>query len=333
MKKFLKIAAVCIAIVVIIALLGGGYLIREFKQIAINGGYMVEWNTEDGEVLRDLKYGPSYRNTYDLYLPANKKPSALMLFIHGGSWTHGQKEDMEWAAKRYAKQGYITASINYSRLRTDSITGPSKYPYPCLQSMLEEIDASIAAIKTKCNELGCNLKQMSIGGYSAGGHLSMLYASRYAEKSALPIKFQISWVGPSDFNLLFPTPDIETVAEGQSAEQIEHYKSQTAQFMYALAGRVPSQEESSAEGIRHLKSEVSPADLVHKKTPPAVLAYGGNDKLVNAIHGQRMAQELEKEGIEHHLIIFPNSGHELGKDPECSDSLHNTILKFCEKFF
>ena len=33
-----------------------------------------KWNTTDGEPLKDLSYGESYRNTYDLYLPANKKP-------------------------------------------------------------------------------------------------------------------------------------------------------------------------------------------------------------------------------------------------------------------
>ena len=31
--------------------------------------------------------------------------------------------------------------------------------------------------------------------------------------------------------------------------------------------------------------------------------------------------------------LFPESGHELGKDPECTDSLQRVILDYCEKYF
>ena len=46
-----------------------------------------------------------------------------------------------------------------------------------------------------------------------------------------------------------------------------------------------------------------------------------------------MANKLKELGVDQHLIIFPESGHELGKDPECTDSLQRVILDYCEKYF
>lgn len=333
MKKVLTIIGSIVAIFAIIIFIGGSYFTHQFKQMMINGGFVVEWNTTDGETLKDLSYGEGYRNRYDLYLPANKKPKALMLFIHGGSWVSGEKEDMAWAAQRYAKEGYITASINYTRLRTDSITYSSPYEKPCMQSMLAEIDSSIKAITAKCKELGCNISQMAIGGYSAGAHLAMLYSTLYATKSPLPIKFQISWVGPSDFNALFPTdPNINSGGAAPIEERAK-FLGEMGLFLYSLSGNEVDVEKISAEDVISIKSNISPVDKVTTDTPPAVLAYGGNDRLVNAIHGEEMSQALTSKGIANRLIIFPNSGHELGHDPECTESVQATILEFCEEYF
>ena len=321
-----------VAVVVVVMLLGGGYILRQIRQIAINGGYAVGWDTTDGEIIKDLRYGESYRNTYDLYLPANTRPQALMLFIHGGAWTQGDKRDMEWAAKRYAKQGYVTATINYSRIDSDSIVISGGTAEPSIPSMLNEIDMSIKAIEKKCHELGCDVRQMAIGGFSAGGHLAMLYATRCAESSAIPIMFQISWVGPSDFNMLFPAAPRHTDAAGSDARARSFY-AEMERFAYGLSGRQLAAAELSEEVFHALKSDVSPASHVSYRTPPAILAYGGKDRLVDAQHGKMMAQRLAEHKVEHRLFIFPNSGHELGHDADYTDSVQMAISEYCEKYF
>ena len=61
------------------------------------------------------------RNIYDLYIPysteyTKNKHNGIILFIHGGSWTSGNKSDMDYLARRYAKYGYITATLSYTLL-------------------------------------------------------------------------------------------------------------------------------------------------------------------------------------------------------------------------
>lgn len=58
-----------------------------------------------------------YGHKYDLYVPSNidkGKAQQLILYIHGGSFNSGTKEDGEVWCKYYASKGYITASLDYS---------------------------------------------------------------------------------------------------------------------------------------------------------------------------------------------------------------------------
>lgn len=335
MKMFLKIVlyALCGVVTLIIVVCGiSGY--KFYTQLK-DGGKIVEWNDSEGTTYRDLRYGDGTRNTYNLVIPTDKHPDALMLFIHGGSWTSGEKEDMGYEVHRYAKMGYATATMNYSRLGQDTLDVSMPYQSPSFESMMDEIDACIGAIKAKGKELGCDFKQMAIGGYSAGGHLAMLYATRYATTSPIPIKFQISWVGPADLDLLFPmdTVLVDKILSGEQSEDIQKQRQELKHLLQSITGEIITDEELSIEVIKNIRLTGSPLHYVSKSTPPAILAYGGKDWLVLSEHGKRMADAMQSKGVDHSLIIFPNSGHELVNDSECTAKVIDTIIKYCKTYF
>ena len=335
MKMFMKIViyAVC-GIVTLIAVICAVLGCKFYSQLK-DGGKIVEWRDEDGTTYRDLRYGEGVRNTYNLVIPTDKQPDALILFIHGGSWISGEKEDMEYEVHRYAKMGYATATMNYSRLGQDTLDASMPYQSPCFESMMDEIDACIGAIKAKGKELGCDFKQMAIGGYSAGGHLAMLYATRHATTSPIPIKFQISWVGPADLDLLFPmdTVLVDKILSGEQSEDIQKQRQELKHFLQSITGEIITDDALSVEAIKNIRQTGSPLHYVSKTTPPAILAYGGKDGLVLSEHGDRMAMALQNSGVEQTLIVFPNSGHELGNDSECTARVIDTIIKYCKTYF
>ena len=335
MKMFLKIVlyALCGVVALIIVVCGiSGY--KFYTQLK-DGGKIVEWNDSEGTTYRDLRYGDGTRNTYNLVIPTDKHPDALMLFIHGGSWTSGEKEDMEYEVHRYAKMGYATATMNYSRLGQDTLDVSMPYNSPSFESMMKEIYACVKAIKVKGKELGCDFKQMAVGGYSAGGHLAMLYATRYATTSPIPIKFQISWVGPADLDLLFPmdTVLVDKILSGEQSEDIQKQRQELKHLLQSITGEIITDEELSIEVIKNIRLTGSPLHYVSKSTPPAILAYGGKDWLVLSEHGKRMADAMQSKGVDHSLIIFPNSGHELVNDSECTARVIDTIIKYCKTYF
>lgn len=333
-KKVIRTLLWIIGIIVLIVILFTGYIWFKINQTESSAGRKVEWDSKNGDILRNLKYGKGNRNVYDLFLPANKNCDALMLFVHGGSWMSGNKEDMEWAARRYAKEGYISATINYSRIGKDTLNLDRGNTFPSIESMVAEIDMAINSIVQDCNQHGITLTQMAIGGYSAGGHLAMLYANRHAKDSAIPIRFQISWVGPSDFTLLFPT-DKEKMARiwNEDSEENISKRKEFQRGMYFLSGENIQTNTYSDILEDSLKRKASPLYHINTNTPPAVLVYGAKDQLVSAKHGELTSLALQRSGIDHRLYVFPNSGHELGADPEYTDSVQNTILEFCQRYF
>jgi pimeloyl-ACP methyl ester carboxylesterase len=75
--------------------------------------------------VRDVVYGPHARNTLDIFLPANayaaKRPTPLVVFIHGGGFSSGSKKQAYTRGNRQElalllQHGIAYASINYPLL-------------------------------------------------------------------------------------------------------------------------------------------------------------------------------------------------------------------------
>ena len=74
-----------------------------------------------GNLNEGKDYEKTERNIYDLYIPKYAcdnidKKHGVILFIHGGAWISGNKEELNFLAIRYAKMGYITATMSYTLL-------------------------------------------------------------------------------------------------------------------------------------------------------------------------------------------------------------------------
>ena len=77
-------------------------IINSFKKGGDN------YNETMGEINEGNDYPINERNKYSLYIPYSSlnqlnKYNGIFLFIHGGSWTGGNKEDIEFLSRRYAK--------------------------------------------------------------------------------------------------------------------------------------------------------------------------------------------------------------------------------------
>ena len=156
-----------------------------------------------------------------------------------------------------------------------------------------------------------------------------------ATTSPIPIKFQISWVGPADLDLLFPmdTVLVDKILSGEQSEDIQKQRQELKHLLQSITGEIITDEELSIEVIKNIRLTGSPLHYVSKSTPPAILAYGGKDWLVLSEHGKRMADAMQSKGVDHSLIIFPNSGHELVNDSECTAKVIDTIIKYCKTYF
>lgn len=108
----------------------------------------------------------------------------LIIFIHGGAWKKGNKDDYWPYLIPYAEKGYITATIQYR------LTGEAVYP-----AQLKDVVSAINWLQDNADNYHIDKNNIALVGGSAGGHLAMLAA--YTD-SSLNIKGIVNLYGPSD---------------------------------------------------------------------------------------------------------------------------------------
>ena len=274
------------------------------------GGYLVSWSEDDGQVLTGLQYGSEKTNRYDLYIPKKVDPETetpLLLFIHGGSWTVGSRSDMTYACKYYAQNGCITATMDYSLIseEDENVT---------IKTMLDEIGACISALKNQLKKAGYHVSGLAIGGTSAGGHLALLYAYSRAEESAIPVMFVFEKVGPVSVRK-------------------EFWGKKISAMLIGLGARVKADPENlDAPETLEAANRLSPLHFIRPESPPTIFAYGGKDDLVLPIHRDELAKTLEKHHVPNIRVDFPNSNHAMWDDPESTESFRKAVLQYCDRY-
>lgn len=303
----------------LVALFVAGLLIFAFKV----SGFSVNGISEGDDaalndtvrVCENLTYGGKERNVYDLYIPAavdKREEHALILFLHGGSWTSGDKASMVDDCRFFAERGYVTATMNYSFL---NMMGEDKVDFT---TMMTEIATALSTIKDYAVAQGVNITKVALSGYSAGAHLALLYTYSMAGHSPLPVLFVHSKAGPADFRTFSPSsPDVRA-------------------FMAKMG--VGSDEKSVRELLKNEKvvamvQAVSPIFYVKGEAAPAILSYGRKDALVVWENVVSMMNVLDANVVDYKLIEYPNSGHGLDKDADSAQRSVDAMLDYAKKFF
>lgn len=141
----------------------------------------------------DIIYGPHPRHRLDLFKTQQPKPNRpIILFVHGGAWSHGDKKDYYFVGQAFATQGYDVAILNY-RLAPE-------YIFP---SSVDDTNLALDYLLQHQAELGIQTEQVVLLGHSAGAFniMSALYQS-HDQSCAIQdkIKAVVGLAGPYHFD-------------------------------------------------------------------------------------------------------------------------------------
>ena len=116
--------------------------------------------------VRDVSYGNDPRQRYDVYLPAQARNAPVILFVHGGGWANGNKDNpgvVENKAAYWLPRGYVLVSINY-RMRPD--TAPI--------DQARDVARALADVQKRAPSWNADPANVLLVGHSAGAHLAAL---------------------------------------------------------------------------------------------------------------------------------------------------------------
>ena len=167
-------------------------------------------------VTTDQRYGPDPRNVLDVYRPEGSKADAsapMLLFIHGGSWTNGSKNDYKFVGESFARAGYVTAVMNYR------LAPVHRYP-----AYIQDAAQALKYLREHAAELGGNPGELYVMGHSAGAFnaVEMVDNARWLQEAGVPIsavKAVVGVAGPYDYDYR-PLPSANAFPEGSNPADI-----------------------------------------------------------------------------------------------------------------
>jgi acetyl esterase/lipase len=225
----------------------------------------------------NVSYGTDQKQKMDVYLPAGRNISdtKVIILIHGGGWTDGDKDDFAEYISLIQQRlpDYAIVNINY-RL----VTGVSNL-FP---SQENDVKSAIEFIISKSQEYNISQKVVLLGA-SAGGHLALLYAYKYVSPL---VKGVISFFGPTDLVDMYTNPANPLVPL----------------LLKTVTG-------STLIGNPEIYTQSSAINFVSVKSPPTLLLHGGADNLVSSSQSTSLQKKLEQAGVVNQLIIYPTEGH------------------------
>ncbi len=268
----------------------------------------------DYEVYKDIVYSEaSERNILDIYIPKaafSREENGFILFIHGGSWSTGNKEDKAADCIEAAAKGYVAATMSFT-LRSSETAGSYS-----VDTVLDEIGLAIARVKEFAAEKGINITKVAPSGYSSGAHLAMMYSYTRADESPVQIAFTANRVGPSDFS---------TEVWGNSGPSLAR----------SLAGK-ETVDRFTAEGREdEIVAYVSPVTYVTADSVPSLFAYGALDVVVPAGNRESIINAFKKAGAPDDYILYSLAGHglKLNRVSPAAKEYSAKLLEYCERYF
>lgn len=114
----------------------------------------------DIAVSTNLPYGGAERQRLDVYAPrGGEAPRPVVIFIHGGAWRHGSKDQFGWVGAAFARRGYVAVIPNY-RL------GPEgRWP-----TFVQDAAAAVRWARDHIATYGGDPQALVVSGHSAGAH-------------------------------------------------------------------------------------------------------------------------------------------------------------------
>lgn len=277
--------------------------------------YKTEWNDSVGTIYSDIPYAEGEANKFDLYVPADqtKENYGLVIYLHAGGFTSGDKSDDAEMIKWLCSKGYVAAGINYT-LRTDTNSAS-------VLSQSNEIKDAVPQVVEKAAEYGYKIDKLTMAGGSAGHALAMIYAFRDAEQSPVPVVLTFGAVGPASF-----------YQEDWGIYGLDQSDEACAAMFGIMAGTEITPEEIQDGSYLEKVKPISASMWVDKNAPPCVVAYGTKDKMQPYLASLKLKNALETNGIDYQYFELPHSGHGLQNDDKISSQWMDAVVEYLDKY-
>jgi acetyl esterase/lipase len=259
----------------------------------------------------------------DIYLPtAGTKPYPVVIWVHGGAWSGGDKNSAGTAVNWLLPEGYAIVSINYR------LSGIATYP-----AQINDCKGAVRWIKAQAASYDFDTNRIGAWGSSAGGHLVALMgttgdvgvhtidtvsmdlegATGDNREHSSRIQAVCDWYGPTDFLEIWKYPS-------------------------GLDHDAPNSPESLLLGSPMLTVPercmlANPITFITADDPPMIIMHGTKDNTVPFNQSELLDSALKQvyEPLGKEVLFYPivDAGH--GGGGFNADSTKQRVVSFFNK--
>ncbi|MEC3909031.1 alpha/beta hydrolase [Sphingobium sp. CR2-8] len=228
----------------------------------------------------------------DVWRPTQRSQQSLpvVIFWYGGGWVKGTREAYAFAARAYAKQGFVVVVPDYR-----------KVPAVRFPAFLEDGAQAVRWTRDHVGDFGGDAGHIAVAGHSAGAYtVAMLTLDpqwlRAQKVDPGIIKAAVALCGPYDF---YPFTDRR-----------------------AIDAMLGAPDPQLTQPIRFARADAAPMLLVSAGDDVEVRAHNANNLTtrLQALHGR--VTQIDYPGLSHENVAMALSAPFRGKAPVLADSVH-----------
>ncbi|MDR1246654.1 MAG: alpha/beta hydrolase [Clostridiales Family XIII bacterium] len=209
---------------------------------------------------------------------SGEKGHGALIVCPGGAYAIHAEREGDPAAVSVNRCGVNAFVLRYRLL-------PYRHP-----AMLFDVRRAVRLVRCRAAEWDIDPEHIGVLGFSAGGHLAALAATRFDTGDPLAVDAaERESSRPDIFASCYGVNSLSHISES---------------FAKKLLGK----DDASPAELR----ELDPAANVNAKTPPAFLWHTSEDDLVSVRGSLDMAAALTGYNVPYSLHVFPHGGHALG---------------------
>lgn len=162
---------------------------------------------------RNLAFGEGPRRMLDVYPATTGAKRPVVVFVYGGGWDAGRRQDYDWVGRAFAAQGFVTVVPDYRLV-----------PEVSFPAFLEDGAAAVRWVRDNITRYGGDPDRIVLVGHSAGAYNVVMLGldRRWLDAAGVPqsaIRGVVGLAGPYDF---YPwDADASRNAFGQYPEPLE----------------------------------------------------------------------------------------------------------------
>ncbi|MEE2787134.1 MAG: alpha/beta hydrolase [Myxococcota bacterium] len=265
-------------------------------------------------VQRNVPYAETdERQRLDLYLTDAPGPNPLLIWIHGGGWRQGSKNNppLLW----FRQRGYSIAAIEYR-------FSNSGYPAPML-----DVKAAVRWLRANAAQYALDPQRFAAVGSSAGGHLAAMVGATAKVEVFDDVRLghaDVSSAVQAVVNLYGPI-DLSNMRQDRLMAECpvpEDCPGCPLTSVTQLLG-------CTVEDCPQKAIQASPITYVHPEMPPHLTLHGLADCSVAPNQSQRLHDALLAQGVQSNLRMVNGAGH--ARDEVLTDETLGQLTEFLER--